>query len=173
MKSHYLFPSTIYVSNTPALINTILGSCVAVCLWDPVTRCGGMNHYLLPLWDGEGLPSLKYGNVAIPKLIEKMLQYGVNKKNLVAKIFGGGAVLQLLNDKSNSLNIGEKNIDIAFTILKKEGIKILNYDVGGSTGRKIVMRTTDFKIFVKRIKKVDTDKICFLQNDLFFNFKNK
>ncbi len=155
MKSHYLLPSAIYTSDTPAIISTLLGSCVAVCLWDPVTRAGGMSHYLLPLWNAEGLPSPKYGNVAIPKLIEKIQSYGAKKNNITAKIFGGGAVLQVADRRNRFLNVGARNIEIAFEILKKEGIWIQNYDVGGNTGRKIIMNTTDFKIRLKRIKKTN------------------
>jgi chemotaxis protein CheD len=114
-----------------------------------------MSHYLLPLWNAEGLPSPKYGNVAIPKLIEKIQSYGAKKNNITAKIFGGGAVLQVADRRNRFLNVGARNIEIAFEILKKEGIWIQNYDVGGNTGRKIIMNTTDFKIRLKRIKKTN------------------
>lgn len=155
MKKHYLLPAAIYVSNETAEISTLLGSCVAVCLWDPLLKSGGMNHFLLPLWNGEGLPSPKYGNVAIPKLIERMIETGSQKYNITAKVFGGGAVLQVADNMSRFLNVGQRNIDIAFETLKKENIKVKNYDVGGNTGRKLIMSTNDFKIRMKRIKKTE------------------
>jgi len=73
---HFLLPSALYVSKEPCLINTVLGSCVAVCFWDPVLRIGGMNHFMMPLWNGQGLASPRFGNIAVPRLLEAMLQYG-------------------------------------------------------------------------------------------------
>lgn len=153
MQSHFLLPGTIFVSQEEAEITTILGSCVAVCLWDPITNIGGMNHYLLPLWNGEGLPTPKYGNVAIPKLIQKMRELGANMSTLQAKVFGGAAVLEVVNQRSSILNVGQRNIEIAFEELEKNRIKIVNYDVAGELGRKIIMFTTSFEIRLKRINK--------------------
>ncbi|MCX8085001.1 MAG: chemotaxis protein CheD [Calditerrivibrio sp.] len=153
MVSHFLLPGTIFVSKDQAEITTILGSCVAICLWDPVSRIGGMNHYLLPLWNGEGIPTPKYGNVAIPKLIQKMLEMGANAQSLQAKVFGGAAVLETVGQRSSILNVGQRNIEIAFEELEKNRIKIVSYDVGGELGRKIIMFTDSFEIKLKRINK--------------------
>ena len=90
IETFYLYPSAMAVYNRKVLVHTILGSCVAVCLYDKVLNIGGINHYMLPLWNGEGLSTPKYGNVAIDKLIDKMLANGSRKEHLVAKIFGGG-----------------------------------------------------------------------------------
>src|SRR6056297_2647363 len=94
LKTHFLYPSTLFASKTPYLVNTILGSCVAVCMYDPVLKIGGINHYMLPLWNGEGLASPKYGNIAIEKLLEKLKSFGSKKYNIKAKIFGGGEVIE-------------------------------------------------------------------------------
>src|SRR5512133_3111807 len=93
-KEHYLYPATLFASREPHIINTILGSCVAVCMWDNVLGYGGINHYMLPLWNGKGLASPKYGNIAIRKLYEKMIDLGCSSMNLNAKVFGGADVLQ-------------------------------------------------------------------------------
>ena len=73
VKNHFLIEGTILVSVQECNVTTILGSCVAVCLWDPFLKVGGMNHYLLSLWNGKGLPTPRYGNIAIPKLIKKLV----------------------------------------------------------------------------------------------------
>src|SRR6056297_3813852 len=93
-KSHFLYPAALFAPRESHIINTILGSCVAVCFWDPTMNIGGMAHYMLPLWNGEGLASPKYGNIAIPKLIEKMTGLGSKQKNLKAKIFGGANIFE-------------------------------------------------------------------------------
>lgn len=71
------------------LVHTLLGSCVSVCLWDQKRACRGMNHYMLPLWNGEGLATPRYGNIAIENLLEKDVSFGLQQKDLVAKVFEG------------------------------------------------------------------------------------
>ncbi len=148
LKTHYLYPSTLYTSSEPALVNTILGSCVAVCLYDPVLKKGGINHYMLPLWNGEGLASPKFGNIAIERLIDKLLAMGSNKRNLVAKVFGGGEVI---NTTISHFNIGERNILVAKEILREHNIKIAGESVGGKNGRKIQFNTHTGAVLQKMI----------------------
>jgi chemotaxis protein CheD len=138
IKSHFLYPAALFASDEPHQINTILGSCVAVCFWDQTMGTGGMCHYMLPYWNGEGLASPKYGNIAIEKLLEKMYSFGSKKYNIVAKVFGGGEVI---DTKSPQFHIGERNIKLAFDILKEENIKIVSQSVGGKLGRKIIFHT--------------------------------
>jgi len=133
-KHHFLYPSTIYASNSPSSVTTILGSCVAICLYDPILKIGGINHYMLPLWNGQGLASPKYGNIAIEKLVEKMYQLGSKKGNLVAKVFGGGEVIET---NIKQFNIGARNIIIAIEMLENLKIPIIAKSVGGKLGRKI------------------------------------
>ena len=138
LQSHYLYPSVLFATHEATIVNTILGSCVSVCLWDSKNEFGGMNHYMLPLWNGRGLPSPKYGNFAIPKLIDKMISLGSDPKDLIAKVMGGGEVLVTQNDQ---FHIGSRNIQIAFEMLEERKITITGKSVGGVLGRKIQFRT--------------------------------
>ncbi len=133
---HFLYPSSLYVSKEPYVIKTILGSCVAICIWDKKLKFGGMNHYMLPNWNGNDLASPKYGNIAIDKLIERMFYYGSNRKDLVAKIFGGGELLEART--GNSMLIGERNIRVARLMLEERNIPIVASSTGGKRGRKIL-----------------------------------
>jgi chemotaxis protein CheD len=90
--STFIHVGQIHVDSAPHAISTVLGSCVAVCLYDSTLGIGGMNHYLLPFWNGNGLQSPKFGNIAIPKLIESMMIKGSNPKTMQAKIFGGASL---------------------------------------------------------------------------------
>lgn len=146
----FIYPGKLSASRIPYHFSTILGSCIAVCLWDTEKKIGGMNHYMLPFWNGEGLSSPKYGNIAIEKLIRKMLLLGCNKKDLKAKIFGGASVI---NSSQGLYNIGERNIQIAEEILQKEQIKIIAKSVGGNNGRRILMDTSNFQIKHRFIQK--------------------
>ena len=133
---HFLYPSSLYVSKEPYVIKTILGSCVAICIWDKKLKFGGMNHYMLPNWNGNDLASPKYGNIAIDKLIERMFYLGSNRNDLVAKIFGGGELLEART--GNSMLIGERNIRVARLMLEERNIPIVASSTGGKRGRKII-----------------------------------
>ena len=146
---YFLYPSTLLVSERPVWITTILGSCVAVCLYDPVRKIGGMNHYMLPYWNGEGLASPKYGNIAINKLIEQMLKKGSKRLNLVAKIFGGANVSQV---NHNIYYINKRNISVSVNLLKEYSIPIVNSCIGGNKGRRIQFCTETGKVLHKFIK---------------------
>lgn len=149
-KSHYLLPAALFASDEPVLVNTILGSCVSVCLWDPRLQIGGINHFMLPLWNGKGLPSPKYGNIAIQKLLERMLYLGCEQAELQAKVFGGGEILVTTHD---SFQIGQRNIGIAFDLLKELRIPVKGQSVGGSYGRKILFDTFTGLVRQKYVKK--------------------
>ena len=131
---HFLYASTVHVAGKESIIQTVLGSCVAICIWDSYLKIGGMNHYMLPYWEGNGLSSPKFGDVAIPKLIQKMQDAGSKKGNLIAKVFGGAEVL---NFDHNHFNIGQRNIEVARELLKDLNIPIIGYSMGGNRGRKI------------------------------------
>ncbi|UCH14425.1 MAG: chemotaxis protein CheD [Bacteroidales bacterium] len=146
---YFLYPSTLLVCKRPAWITTILGSCVAVCLYDPVMKIGGMNHYMLPYWNGEGLASPKYGNIAINKLIKEMVKNGSKRLNLVAKIFGGANVSQV---NHSIYYINKRNISVSVNLLKEYSIPIVNSSTGGNKGRRIQFCTETGKVLQKFIK---------------------
>ncbi len=147
---HYLYPGTLFATATPYFITTLLGSCVAVCLHDPRLSIGGMNHFLLPLWNGKGLASPKYGNIAISQLIERMEKLGSHRRDIIAKFFGGGDVLETEN---NVFHIGERNIKIAEQILQDFSIDIIAANTGGLLGRKIIFNTFTGEVRMKYLKK--------------------
>jgi len=153
---HYLLAGAIFAGREPHLVTTVLGSCVSVCLWDSVLRHGGINHFMLPLWNGEGLASPKYGNIAIAKLLERMFELGSDKRNLCAKVFGGGIVL---NVKNSFMNIGERNIELAEAALKQAGIPVISADTGGSVGRKIIFNTASGTVMVKKLHRQVNDVV--------------
>ena len=148
--THFLYPSTIFASREPHIVNTILGSCVGVCFYDTFLKYGGINHYMLPFWNGQGLASPKFGNIAIHKLFEKMQSLGSSKRNLVAKLFGGGNIIEA----SNALfMIGDRNIMLAFQMLEEFRIPVVAKDVGGRIGRKIIMDSSTGVVLVGKGRK--------------------
>lgn len=145
----YLHPGQLFASPEGCAVTTILGSCVAVCLWDPVTRIGGINHFLLPSFSGEGVASPRFGNVAIRELLDQLAQMGSQKHNLLAKIFGGACVLEAFRNRQHHL--GTKNIEVAQQMLEAESIPLVGHDVGGQRGRKLIFHTDDGSAWVKAL----------------------
>jgi len=145
---HFLIAGGIFASAQPHLVTTILGSCVSVCLWDGILQRGGINHYMLPFWNGEGLASPKYGNIAIAKLIERLQNLGSDRRDLRAKVFGGGVVLRVSNP---FMNIGDRNIQLAEDLLRNDTIPIISADTGGTVGRKLIFHTGTGTVLVKKL----------------------
>lgn len=146
---HYLHAGLYFAAREPTVVTTILGSCVAVCLWDPVKKAGGINHFLLPDWVGEGRMSPRFGNVAVASLIEALSGLGCRVSNLKAKIFGGASVLGEGRRSPDSL--GARNTQVALRLLKEEGIPLLAGDVGGCRGRKLEFYSDNGETRVKKL----------------------
>ena len=106
-----------------------------------------MNHYLLPVWNGNDLVIGKYGNLAIPKLLEKLVSIGGEKKYVIAKIFGGASII----NTENKFSIGLQNIEIANSILKNLKIEIVSSSVGGNNGRNLKFLTNTGEVFIKQV----------------------
>ena len=146
---HFLLPCAVFAHQEEHLVTTLLGSCVAVCLFEPQMGCGGINHYMLPLWHGEGLATPKYGNVAIDKLVKRMLDLGCRRERLVGKVFGGASVV----GDAGVFNNGQRNIDLAMDLLKKNAIHVAVAEVGGDNGMKIQFNTRTGVVMLARIAK--------------------
>lgn len=154
LDSIYLYPAALIVPEKPSIVHTILGSCVAVCLFDKISQTGGINHYMLPFWNGQGLASPKYGNIAIEKLIQKLSQAGAHPSNIIAKVFGGGEVLETLN---NHFNVGKRNIELAYEMLEQFKIPITAQSTGGKLGRKIIFNSGTGEVSQRYVKSSRND----------------
>lgn len=148
---HFLYPSSLFASREPYVVKTILGSCVAICLWDKRLKIGGINHYMLPNWNGNDLASPKYGNIALDKLIDRMQSMGSRIEDLQAKIFGGGELLD--SGKGNAIVIGERNIRVARLMLEDRNIPVVASSTGGKRGRKILFFTDTGEVRHKFLEK--------------------
>jgi chemotaxis protein methyltransferase CheR len=135
-------------SRDPLEIYTLLGSCVAACLYDPVARIGGMNHFLLP---GHNLPvavSTRYGVHAMELLINGIMKLGGDRRRLVAKVFGGANVLGFLKP---TFNVGALNIEFIRKFLDTDGIPIVGQRLGGGQPLRVHFHTATGKALVKAL----------------------
>jgi chemotaxis protein CheD len=151
-------PGESYVTRKDEIISTLLGSCVAVCLYDPINHVMGMNHFLLarqhPAHNTALLASEegRYGIHAMELLINQMLKLGAERDNLKAKAFGGGDVLKLGNRTRGGASIGAINCEFITTFLKTEHIPLVASSLGGQIGRNIFFLAHDFSVYVKKIE---------------------
>lgn len=143
MKKFYLYPGKVHAANEETEITTLLGSCVAIALHDPTTGVGGLNHYLLPEVLNNDGHSARYGCFAIPQLIEEMVELGANAKNLKAKVYGGGNVIAV---GKMGESVGKRNIDLALKTLEQLKIPIVDKNIGGDRGRRIVLNSKTFEV---------------------------
>jgi chemotaxis protein CheD len=134
-------------SSAPLALSTILGSCVAVCLWDRQARVGGMNHYLLPSCPAGGRPSPRFGTVAVPELVRGLYGLGATADRLAAWVFGGAQLIGAF--PAGHDHLGTRNIEAAEELLGREGIAVVGGDVGGRRGRRVVFDTGDGQALVR------------------------
>lgn len=152
-----ILPGQYYAAARDMLIVTVLGSCVSACLWDPLRRIGGMNHFMLPgSGSGSGAgDSARMGVYAMELLINRMLKLGADRGRLVAKVFGGASVLQGMD----TLNIGTQNSDFILDFLREEGIAVAAQDLYDVCPRKVYFFLQSGKVRVKKLGALRNDKI--------------
>jgi len=148
-----IHPGEYYATGDDIIISTVLGSCIAVGLFDEGARLGGLNHFMLPgdasRVDLVRSPNAKYGMYAMELLINDLMKLGAKKASLKAKVFGGGSVLKFFSGAGTKIPAG--NIDFAFEYLRREGIPVVASDVGGTEPRKIFLYARTGKVLLKRI----------------------
>lgn len=146
----YLHPGQTYVSQSPKRVTTIVGSCVAVFLWNAKLRMGGGTHFLLPQWGGEGQPSSRYGNIALEELMQHFIRLGSPLSDLHAYVYGGASILEALRVMSGGL--GQKNVDFALEWIRNHSpIHMRDRQTGGHKGRKVVLDTLEGTVAVYEI----------------------
>ncbi|WP_019960147.1 hypothetical protein [Woodsholea maritima] len=156
-----IMPGGQYISyNQGELIATVLGSCVAACVYDPFVKIGGMNHFMLPhdnegLWDGASL-ALRYGNHAMEGLINDLMKSGAIRSRLECKVFGGANV----GASGNVAAIGSKNATFIRSYAAKENLRIVASDLGGNKGRRILFDPHTGKSWRRFIQGGDVQEIA-------------
>jgi chemotaxis protein CheD len=137
----FLSPGEVIGADEPTLITTVLGSCVAITLWDKDRRIGGVNHFVLP----RGGATTRYGETAMRALLEDVLTRGAHLRSLEAKVFGGAAVLPTSGEGS----VGAANVAFALGELERRGIPVVARRTGGERGRLLMFNTLTGEAFVR------------------------
>jgi len=149
--SAFLEPGRVLVNKDPIVITTVVGSGVAVTLWDSVNRFGGMCHFMFPEIKEKGKTTVEYGNVAIYALIKSMVDFGSKITHLEAQIFGGG---EPQKDNTLRTTYGPKNIEAAEKALDKYRVRVVSNDTGGHVGRKVAFNTLKNEVLTYKVEKL-------------------
>ena len=158
-----VLPGEYYVTSEDQVLVTVLGSCLAVCLFDGQRGIGGMNHFLLPEpGRGSGLASTvtHHGVRIMEQLIEEMLRQGARRHQLEAKVFGAGNLPNDLLRHDATL----RTVEFVHSYLDTEGIPLLGEDVLGAYARKIYIFPSSGKVLLKKLRSLHNDTI--LQREL-------
>ena len=152
-------PCMFHVTGDDVVITTLLGSCVAACLYDPTTGIAGMNHFMLSndRYARNIQYSIteagRYGIHAMELLINEMLRFGAKRSSIMAKVFGGASIMTDPATVGNFHCVGAVNCRFIKEFLETEGIQLVAADLGGDEGRVIYFDVMDYSVFVRKIRK--------------------
>lgn len=158
-----ILPGEFYVTREHEAVATTLGSCVSACIWDEGAGIGGMNHFMLPItdkrsadviWGNVSSDATRYGNYAMEHLINEILKNGGERSKLKAKVFGGGKILQQMND------VGSGNASFVVDYLRTENIPLVAQDLNGYQPRKVYFEPFSGRVMIKKLRKLHNDTIC-------------
>ncbi|MGH8075112.1 MAG: chemoreceptor glutamine deamidase CheD [Lysobacter sp.] len=149
-----LLPADYVATGEPVALVTLLGSCVAACLYDPALKVGGMNHFMLPGEDSNDICG-RYGAHAMELLINDLLKRGARRQRLLAKVFGGGNVLSGFHVDP----IGTRNARFVLEYLAAERIPVMAQDLGDIHPRKVCFFAQTGRTLVKRLPATRDDEI--------------
>lgn len=149
-----VLPGEHYVTDVPdEMIVTVLGSCIAACIRDPLIKFGGMNHFMLPqsadgTW-GAASASMRYGNFAMEVLINEILSRGGRRERLEVKVFGGGNVL------AGATPVGTRNAAFVESYLAAEGLTAVASHLRGSYPRRVHYFPVTGKVMMRELRRTD------------------
>lgn len=151
---YYLKIAEMKIVKSPDTLKTVVGSCIALCLWDSTTSSGGMVHIMMPKSNGNKAEQKgKYADTAVETLLNEMIGQGCKQEAIVAKIAGGASMFYHKNEKIEEQHIGKKNSRIVKKILHEFNVPLKSEDTGGTAGRRIVFNPSTGKIVSDIIEK--------------------
>lgn len=153
-----VFPGDHYVTaDADEMLVTILGSCVTACIRDPLIGVGGMNHFMLPESAGAGWDtasaSMRYGNVAMERLINDILKRGGARERLEIKVFGGGNVM------NGTTNIGHRNAEFVEQYLAAEGLPIAAHHLRGNLPRRVHYFPATGRVMLLELQRSEREEV--------------
>lgn len=149
----HLKPGELLVMKEPAVVTTVLGSCVSVIFHSPRFSISAINHAVLPTSSGHHTKhdEFKFADISLYHIIDNFNRMGIKKTETIVKIFGGSDMFSFREGRHESLKIGHNNIRVSLEVLRKEGFIITACDVGGTRGRRVYLKTETGDVLIKRL----------------------
>lgn len=145
----YLKPGGLVVADRPFLVTTILGSCVAVTLYNQRSGLGAICHAMLP--EGSSSADFKFVDKAVGHMVNWFRGKGIANSEIEAKLFGGAVMFSGSGDPKRQINVGMANVQMALNMLLSAGIPLVAKDIGGRRGRKILFMSNTGEVLLKRL----------------------
>ena len=147
----------LFISTSDDLVAYSLGSCVGICLWDPIAKVAGMAHVVLPTAPAGAvtLPG-KFGDTAVPALLSALARAGAQKFRLQCKIAGGAAVLAIGGGGSLP-KIGDRNVESVKAALANVNLRILGEQTGGNQGRTVRLEPASGRVLVRTVRGTEVE----------------
>lgn len=151
--SYFLEPGYVYVSRRPVTIRAVVGSCVAVCLWDHAVAMGGMSHFVRPWAHDPNDATPRFGNAALSALVRMLEELGAKRHSMSAQILGGASP-----PGHDEIPLGRQNVEAAREMMRRRDIPIVGEDVEGKVGRKLAFDTGTGQLAVLKVQQLrETD----------------
>lgn len=152
----HLLAGQLYFGNAAARVHTLLGSCVAITLWNPSRRIGGMCHFLLPnRVRAPGMPrDGRFGEESLEMLVEALTKAGTKPQDYTVHLYGGADTMS--DTQGIKLNVGERNIEQGWTLIDRYGFNLENVDVGDHVPRNVSMTFHDGEVVMRRGRSMKT-----------------
>jgi len=153
----YLQPGEVHLARKPAILRTLLGSCVGVTFWSPRLSVGALCHGVLPKCPPEALARERYRYVdfAICELVRQLENLGARRSEMQIKIFGGADVLPVLSGPITRATVGSQNWKMALEVIRREGLNLTASDLGGLVGRTIEFHTGTGEVILRRLSRME------------------
>jgi chemotaxis protein CheD len=154
----FLKMGQVHISQEPTVITTLLGSCISVTMFNRRSAIGGMCHGLLPHCrdpencDKNPLECFKFVDCSVWRMTEQFQAYGVALQNIEVKMFGGANMFRKRSDANSRLSVGDQNVGSAKRVITDTGLNLVAFDVGGTSGRKILFYTHTGRVLLQGIK---------------------
>jgi chemotaxis protein CheD len=165
----YLKPGEMHIADRPGMVKTVLGSCVAVTMYNPRLKTGAICHSMMPRWveerDGRGRSDegFKYVDYSIRYMVDAFRSFGIRSREIEVKLFGGADMYSSGENDERHLSVGRQNIIEALNVMEENGLVLRKGDVGGTQGRKLHFYLHTGAVFLKRLKPSENCDIIRIQ----------
>ena len=147
----YLNPGELLVAEQPAVVTTVLGSCISVTLFSPRLRVGAICHAVLP--NGKTEQPSRFADQSVRYMLNYFRKHKIDPDEIVAKLFGGADMFTQIDPSAKDRSVGAQNIRAALEGLRQAGLEPSALDVGGQQGRKLLFYTHTGEVLLKRVRK--------------------